>query len=151
MVIKYFYKICNQPVAESQDYIQYNNCNVWVHRKCNKIKKQPCKFLQKDHKSKWYCIICTTDFLPFSDLNNEEFLYTDRGKKLKFTHVAPKHVSNKTAFRRFYRSIFINSASEQDEKTITKYWPPSELHQLKKNNIWIFLLYSIILWNFKLY
>ena len=54
------------------------------------------------------CIICTTDFLPFCNLNNEEFLYTDRGKKLKFTHVAPKHVSNKTAFRRFYRSIFIN-------------------------------------------
>ena len=44
----------------------------------------------------------------FSDLNNEEFLYTGKGKKLKFTHVAPKHVSNKTAFRRFYRSIFIN-------------------------------------------
>ena len=61
-------------------------------------------------------LFCTKDFLPFSNLNNEEFLYTVKSKKLKFTHVAPKHVSNKTAFLED-----INSASRQDEKTLTKY------------------------------
>ena len=71
---------------------------VWVHRKCDKINKQTYKFLQKDYKSKWYCIICTKDFLPFSNLNNEEFIYTVKSRKLKFIHVAPKHVSNKTVF-----------------------------------------------------
>ena len=125
MVIKYPCKIYNRPVAESHDCIQCDNCNVWVHRKCNKVNKQTYKFLQKDHKCKWYCIICTKDVLPFSNLNNEEFLYTVKGKKLKFTHVAPKHVSNKTAFLEA-----INSASKQDEKTLTKYCLQSELHQL---------------------
>ena len=61
-------------------------------------------------------LFCTKDFLPFSNLNNEEFLYTVKSKKLKFTHVAPKHVSNKTAFLED-----INSAPRQDEKTLTKY------------------------------
>ena len=64
--------------------------------------------------------------LPFSNLNNEEFLYTGKSKKLKFTNVAPKHVSNKTAFLED-----INSASEQDEKTLAKCWLPSEVRQLK--------------------
>ena len=116
MVIKYPYKICNRPVAESHDCIQYDNCNVWVHRKCNKINKKTYKFLQKDHKSKWYSIICTKDFLPFSNLNNDKFLCTVKDKKLEFTYVAPKHVSNKTAFLED-----INSA-------LTKQWLPSELH-----------------------
>ena len=123
---KYPCKICNRPVAESHDCIQCDNCNVWIHRKCKKINKQTCTFLQKDHKSKWYYIICTKDFPPFSNLNNEEFLYTVKGKKLKFTHVAPKHVPNNTAFLEH-----INLASEQHEKALTKYWLPSELHQLK--------------------
>ena len=62
---------------------------------------------------------------------NEEFLNTVKGKKLKFTHAATKHVSKKTAFLQD-----INLASEQDENTFTKYWLPSELHQLKnKTNI----------------
>ena len=49
-----------------------------------------------------------------------------KGKKLKFPHAATKHLSNKTAF-----SEDINSASKQDEKTVTKYRLPSELHPLK--------------------
>ena len=126
MVIKYPCKIYSRPVAESHDCIQCDNCKVWVHRKCNKINKQRHRFLQKDHKSKWYCVICTKVFLPFSNLNNEEFLYTVKGKKLKFTYLASKLVSNKTAFLED-----INWASELDEKTLTKYWLPSELHQLK--------------------
>ena len=73
----------------------YAISKIVFHRKCDKINKQTYKFLQKDHKSKWYCIICTKNFLLFSDLNDEEFLYTAKGKKLKFTHVAPKHISNK--------------------------------------------------------
>ena len=47
-------------------------------------------------------------------------------KKLKFTRVSSKHLWNKTAFLED-----INLASKQDEKTVTKYWLPSELHQLK--------------------
>ena len=127
MVIKYPCKIYSRPVAESHDCIQCDNCKVWVHRKCNKINKQRHRFLQKDHKSKWYCVICTKVFLPFSNLNNEEFLYTVKGSKLEFTHVVSKHVSNKTALLED-----INSVSKQDGKTLTKYWLTNELHQPKK-------------------
>ena len=30
------------------------------------------------------------DFSPFSNLNNEEFIHTLKGKKIKFTHVVGK-------------------------------------------------------------
>ena len=56
----------------------------------------------------------------------KNFFTLAKVKKLKFTNVAPKHVSNKTAFLED-----INSASEQDEKTLTKCWLPSEVRQLK--------------------
>ena len=73
----------------------YTISKIVFHRRCDKINKQTYKFLQKDHKSKWYFVICTKDFLLFSDLIDEEFLYTAKGKKLKFTHVVPKQISNK--------------------------------------------------------
>ena len=124
MVINYPCKICYRLVAESDNCIQYDNCDDWVHRKWNIINKQTYKFLQKYHKSKWYCVLWTKDSLPFPNLNSEEFLYTI--KNLKFTRVASKHVSNKTSFLKE-----IDPASEQDEKILTKYWKPGELHQLK--------------------
>ena len=71
-------------------------------------------------------IVCTKEFLPFSNLNNEEFLYTVKGKKLKIHSGSSKTWVKQTVFLED-----INLASEQDEKTLTKYWLLSELHQLK--------------------
>ena len=52
--------------------------------------------------------------------------HANRRDKLKFTHVASRHLSYKTAFLKD-----INSGLEQEEKTLTKYWQTGELQQLK--------------------
>ena len=95
MVVQFPCKICCRPVAKNRDSIQCDKCSMWVHRECNKINKQTYKLLQKDQKSKCFCIICTKEFLPFSNLNNEDFIHTLKGKNIKFTHVAKKKMSKR--------------------------------------------------------
>ena len=98
MAVKNLFKIYNSLVAKRHDWIQCNNYDVWIHRKFNKINKQTNKLLQKDYKSKWYSSVRTEDFLPFPKVNDEEFIYTIKGRNLKLTHLASRHVSNKTTF-----------------------------------------------------
>ena len=49
-------------------------------------------------KSKWFWIICTKNVLPFSNLNNEDFLDTIKGKNIKLTHVTRNKMSHETEF-----------------------------------------------------
>ena len=98
MVVNFPCKICIHPVAKNHDSIQFDKCDRWVHRNCNKINKKTYRLLQKDKSSHWFCIFCTKDFLPFSDLNNDEFIHTIKGKKDKFTHVTKKKLTAEASF-----------------------------------------------------
>ena len=124
MIINFPCKICCKPVAKNHDSIRYNKCDTWVHRNCNKVNKQTYRLLQKDKSSHWFCIICTKDLLPFSDLNNDEFIHTIKGKKVKFTQVS------------FSKLIPISMQA-------TKHYLPSDFKQIKmdvKNNFNFFHL-----------
>ena len=69
MVVSFPCKTCCKPVAKNHDSIQCDKCDTWAQRNCNKINKQAYRLLQKKKtNSHWFCIICTKDFLPFSDL-----------------------------------------------------------------------------------
>ena len=128
-------KICCKPVAKNSDSIQCDKCGTWVHRNCNIINKQTYRLLQKDKSSHWFCIICTKDFLPFSDLNNDEFIHTVKGKKVKFTHVTKKKLTSEASF---FQQINSNLDRNQD-----KYYLPSNFKQIKmdvKNNLNFFHL-----------
>ena len=48
--------------------------------------------------SHWYCMLCTEVFLPYSVLNNNEFLNTVIEKQVKFTHIAKPAISNTENF-----------------------------------------------------
>ena len=37
MIVRFPCKICCKPVANSDHAIQCDNCNIWVHVKCNRI------------------------------------------------------------------------------------------------------------------
>ena len=62
------------------------------------------------------CITCTKEFLPFSNLSNEEFIYTVKGKKIKFTHVAEKQRSSKIKF--FNKINTVSENSEHDNNNL---------------------------------
>ena len=40
----------------------------------------------------------TKNFLPFSELNNDEFVHTIKDKKVKFTHVTKKKLTVEAGF-----------------------------------------------------
>ena len=125
MVVNFPCKICCKPVAKNHESIQCDKCDTWVHRNCNKINKQTYKLLQKDKNSHWFCIICTKEFLPFSNLNNDEFIHTVKGKKLKFTHVTKKKLPTEVEF-------FQQINSNLDEN-LDKYYLPDDLKKFEKD------------------
>ena len=50
--------------------------------------------MPEEDETAWYCIFCSKDVFPFSDLNGNEFHTTTQGKKEKFLTVAKKRSSN---------------------------------------------------------
>ena len=125
MVVNFPCKTCCKPVAKNHDSIQCDKCDTWVHRNCNKINKQTYRLLQKDKNSHWFCIICTKDFLPFS-----EFIHTIKGKKIKFTHLTKKKLMAEAGFFQPINSNF--------DANLDKYYLPSDFRQIKmdvKNNL----------------
>ena len=82
-------KIWNKTVSYSSDSIQCDKCEICVHKKCNGLNKQTFEYLKKG-KSKWFCMVCTKEFLPFSNLDDKNLVLTVKGKTSKFTNVAEK-------------------------------------------------------------
>ena len=70
--------------------------------------------MRKNTKS--FCIIFSKEFLPLSNLNNEEFLHTMKVKKIKFTYVPEKQKYSKI---KFFNKI--NTVSENSRHGRTEY------------------------------
>ena len=124
MVVRFPCKICNKTVSYGSDSIQCDKCDIWVHRQCNGLNKQTFEYLKKD-KSKWFGMVSTKEFLPFSNLDDKNFILTVKGKQMKFTNVAKKQVSNKTKLL-----DQINLITRCEDNNITKYFQSDELRNL---------------------
>ena len=124
MVVRFPCKICNKTVSYGSDSIQCDKCDIWVHRQCNGLNKQTFEYLKKD-KSNWFCMVCTKEFLPFFNLDDKNLILTVKGKKMKFTNVAEKRVSNKTKVL-----DRINLRTRCEDNNITKYFQSDELRNL---------------------
>ena len=52
-----------------------NNCNFYVHIKCNDISASEYKELENESDDvSWFCNKCTSDMFPFGSLANDKFL-----------------------------------------------------------------------------
>ena len=69
---------------------------------------------------------------PILQLNNEEFIYTVKGKNIKFTHVTEKQKSSKINFFNKINTISVKSGHDQ-----TEYWNPGETnkHENRKDSL----------------
>ena len=122
MVIKFPCRIFLKPVDNNHQTIKCDKCNLWIHIKCNKINKQTNTYLQTD-TSYWYCMLCTKEFLPFSDTSDEELMQTSIGKRIKFTRI-----------NNFLKSVKKNFIQEISSETKTsKYFTMSDLQSLTYN------------------
>ena len=97
MVVRSPCKICNKTVSYSSDSIQCGKYGIWVHGQCNGLNKQIFEYLKKD-KSKWFSMTCAKESHPFFNVDDKNLMLTVKGKKLKFTNLAEKQISNKTQF-----------------------------------------------------
>ena len=126
MVVRFPCKICNKTISYGSDSIQCDKCDICVHRKCNGLNKQTFEYLKKD-KSKWFCMVCTKEFLPSSNLDDKNLMLTVKGKTSKFTNVAEKRMSNKT---KLFNQI--NLITRCEDNNTTKYFQNDELRDLLK-------------------
>ena len=62
MVIQFPCGICSKAVANNHQAIKCDQCNLWIHIKCNKINKQTYNHLKSDSPH-WFSISCTKQFL----------------------------------------------------------------------------------------
>ena len=124
MVVRFPCKICHKTDSYGSDSIQCDKCDIWVHKQCNGLNKQAFEYLKKD-KSTWFCKVCIKEFLPFSNLDDKNFILTVKGKQMKFTNVAEKRVSNKTKLL-----DQINLITRCEDNNIAKYFQSDELRNL---------------------
>ena len=75
MVERFPCKTCNKTVSYGYDLIQYDECDIWVNRQYDGLNKQTFEYLKKD-KSKWFCMVCTKEFLPFFNLDDKNLIPT---------------------------------------------------------------------------
>ena len=89
-------------------------------------------------------MVCTKEFLPFSNLDDKNLILPVKGKKMKFTNVAEKRISNKTKLL-----DQINLITRCEDNNITKYFESDELRNLlqppciKKEYLKVFLISSL--------
>ena len=57
-------KVCLKSVKISDMAILCDHCDNWIHIKCNNLDKLDYEML-KSAADPWFCIICTSNILPF--------------------------------------------------------------------------------------
>ena len=71
--IKFPCGICKKSVAKNHRAIQCDNCDSWIHIKCQYLDSNDYKKFQNDSSRTFLCIPCKSDLFPFTNLNNNEF------------------------------------------------------------------------------
>ena len=67
--LEYLCGICHKNILVNQKAIFCNNCNFYVHMKCNGISASEYKELEKEPDDiSWFCKKCTVDMFPFGSL-----------------------------------------------------------------------------------
>ena len=67
--------VCYKSVNDNHNAVLCDICDKWIHIKCNLLNSSDYKKL-KNAEETFYCINCTKDITPFSNMNNNEFFTT---------------------------------------------------------------------------
>jgi len=65
--------ICHKPVAINHRAIQCDQCESWIHIKCQYLDAKDYKLFQNDESLDFTCIPCKSENIPFTNLNINEF------------------------------------------------------------------------------
>ena len=81
MPTKYPCGICKRPVAKNHKAIQCDQCQFWIHCKCNNTSNSEYNKLAEEC-SLWCCIRCINYTLPFSKISDEALRLNLSGKNI---------------------------------------------------------------------
>ena len=126
MTVNYPCKICQKAVAKNHCAIQCDNCNLWVHIKRNKINLQTYKCLQYNYSTAWYCLNCSQQIIPFSNITNK-LLEINQGKNIKFKAITKKPPPSEHSL-----IDHLNRAMDDPDSPLNcnKYFEPNEMSNL---------------------
>ena len=65
----YPYAVCKESVLNQHKAICFDHCNHWVHIKCNDLNDLDYSLLKSKNEF-WYCILCTSEILPFCTVSS---------------------------------------------------------------------------------
>jgi len=72
-MIKFPCRGCGKAVGTNHHAIECDICHAWIHTKCNKFDNKDYTFYQDNPDAPFYCIVCCSENIPFSHLNNNLF------------------------------------------------------------------------------
>ena len=76
--IKFPCSICEKAVASNHRALFCNNCEKWVHIKCNFISPtQYDKFIDESDDTPWLCFKCISDSMPYQSIDNLDLHLSD--------------------------------------------------------------------------
>ena len=94
LMVKFPCSVCEKPVAINHDAVCCDVCNRWVHIRCNNICKKTHRGLKKD-PTPWFCKSCMQKEIPFSNINDTEYIHLTKDLKVK-----PKKLTKETIFEK---------------------------------------------------
>ena len=72
--------ICKKAVAVNHRAIQCDNCDSWIHIKCQHLDANDYRKFQNDTNLDFLCLPCRSDIVPFTTLNDNQFdIFLDQG------------------------------------------------------------------------
>ena len=130
-LVNFLCGVCHKNILNHQKAVLCNNCNHYVHVKCNDISASEFKELQKEPDDiAWFCKQCTTELFPFGSLNSNEFL--------ELHHIDfPSFVDSTPSFEIVSDLINLPNLSDYDidehmpQNIDSHYFTSSELSSLK--------------------
>ena len=71
--------ICEKSVNKNQKSVYCNNCDLWVHKKCEGLSDDEFqKLVEEDDEVPWFCLVCqiklNAEIFPFGVLSKFELL-----------------------------------------------------------------------------
>ena len=120
--------ICLKAVAKSHRAIYCDICSKWVHIKCNFIDQPTYENLKLSNET-WYCLNCTKNIIPFSNVSNELLQLLIQGKNITNTSDNIDIENSKNS--NFFNLLNQTNIEGNKNNTKCKYYTPSELNTIK--------------------
>ena len=144
---------CENNVTYSNQAIQCDLCDSWVHIKCNGLNYIHYKFLQSSNDGVVY-ILCCSEIFPFNTVKNKNFIFDFYDNNSKSKNIDKKnsslllkpsehlkHLVNQ--FNNMSSSPGDNNSDDPANTVSSKYYDTEELQNLKINKIKSLSLFHI--------